>query len=812
MRSWPGVREGRRVATLAGVITALLSTLALVQIPGWEPPVLVPPVRMAQPRFAPFVMPAEVRVVPTADGMGPLAEVLAEHLETMTGRPVSIGAPPAKSGDVLLTQGYLAEGIAGNPEGFAIEVFGDHVAISGDTPAGAARGAARALQLLSFDADSDSWSMPAVRVEDAPSVAWRGLMLDLARFPHPVVAVEEAIDLAFLFSLNTVHLHLSDDQAYTFPTSILPPRTAPGRDGPNRGYSPQDIARIVRFADARGITLIPEIDMPAHSSTLVRARPDLFGTVDEETGEPKGTGVIHMASERAYGAVEKMLGEVAAAFPTSPMIHLGGDEVWAPHLLETVEFAAYAEVYGIGEEGAIGELLGHFLQRTSNMVKELGRQPVVWEGFRPPMDAANGVPKDVVVMGWSQRSQLPEALVGQGYPIVNCGWNPLYVVPAQGFAASPSEAWNWNARSFRQRFGGRSVELDEEADVRGVQICVWEQRPEAITPALLRVLPELATRMWGSDLAVSVSDFRPAAEASQAAALRVLRPATVQLEGLTTETGTFFEGKAKVTFATRPNGAVGTLRYRIDPDYMQRVGATDTAWDGKPITVDKSTVIKVALFDDGDEMVGYPRQVRLERAVPVLVFEAFELPAGGQASTEMLRAARENGDGRIGNGVLFGADEGRLADINRELFARVDTRAHLDLRPVAFSNVAMGQRIDPLRPRIWGRHAVYAEGQLAIPEGGVWTINASSRSALTRVLIGGQPAIEATANQGSTAATLDAGTYRVQIEHAVPDVHNDLQITMTRAGDAPIPLSRMLVPLGRHVSGDDLNTLDAPFQ
>lgn len=794
------------------MITALLSTLALAQIPGWEPPVLVPPVRMAQPRFAPFVMPDEVRVVATAEGLGPLAAVLAEHLGTMTGRPVSVGAPPAKSGDILLTQGYLADGIAGNPEGFAIEVFSDHVAISGDTPSGAARGAARALQLLSFDGESDRWSMPAVRVEDAPGVPWRGMMLDLARFPHPVEAVEEAIDLAYLFSLNTVHLHLSDNQAFTFPLSILPPRTDPGKDGRDRGYSPEDIARIVRFADARSITLIPEIDMPAHSSALLRARPDLFGTVDAETGEPRGTGVIHMASERAYGAVEAMLAEVAAAFPTSPMIHIGGDEVWAPHLLETVEFAAYAKEHGIEGEGAMGELLDHFLQRTSRMVKELGRQPVVWEGFRPPLDEAHAVPGDVIVMGWSQHAQLPEALAAQGYPLVNCGWNPLYVVPAQGYAASPTEAWNWNARSFRQRYGGRSVDLAEKADVRGAQICVWEQRPEAITPALLRILPELSTRMWGSDLAVSAVDFRPAAKRVQDTALRVLRPATVQVEGLATTVGTLFEDKAQVILGVRPNGPAGTLRYRIDPDYSRRVAASDAAWDGKPITVEGSAVVQVALFDDGGEMVGYPRQVRLERGTPVLVFEAFELPAAGQASAEMLRAARESGAGRIGDGVLFGADGARLADINRELFARVDPRAHVDLRPVAFSNVAEGQRIDPLRPRIWGRHAVYAEGQLEIPEGGEWTLTASSRSALTRILIGGQLAIEAVAGQGSAVAPLSAGTYRIEIEHAVPDVHSDLQATLTRAGGDPIPLGRMLVPLGRHVSGDDLKTLDSPFQ
>ncbi len=226
----------------------------------------------------------------------------------------------------------------------------------------------------------------------------------------------------------------------------------------------------------------------------------------------------------------------------------------------------------------------------------------------------------------------------------------------------------------------------------------------------------------------------------------------------------------------------------------------------------KRQVIKVALFDDGGEMVGYPRQVRLERAAAVLRFEAFEIPAGGKASAEMLRVARENKGARIGGGVLFGADEGRLADINRELFARVDTRAHVDLRPAAFTDIADGRRVDPLRPRIWGRHAVYAEGQLVIPEGGEWAMAASSRSALTRILVGGQLGIEASAKPASATATLEAGTYRIQFEHAVPDVHNDLQVTLTRQGGAPTPLGSMLLPLAGHVSGENLTTLDTPFQ
>ena len=91
-----------------------------------------------------------------------------------------------------------------------------------------------------------------------------------------------------------------------------------------------------------------------------------------------------MASPGALEALDQLLSEVAAAFPSSPWIHLGGDEVWAPGLVDTPEFAPYAAAHSIpatAQDGAIGELLSHFLGRMARRVTDLGRTPVLWEGF-----------------------------------------------------------------------------------------------------------------------------------------------------------------------------------------------------------------------------------------------------------------------------------------------------------------------------------------------------------------------------------------------------------------------------------------------
>ena len=758
------------------VLTAVLISVACLQESGWSPPPpppVVPSPVAAQPRFAPFVLPPNARIVATEEGLKAQMEVLQETLEKRLGRRIPLGAAPARSGDLALTLGYLADAVDGKAEAYSIEVFNDHVALSAADGVGIARGIARLAQLFTYDDESGSWLLPATRIDDAPAYPWRGLMLDVARFPHSVESVRESIDMAFLFSLSVVHLHLSDDQAFTFPASCLPKRTDPGQPGADRGYTTEDLRYLVNYADARGITLVPEIDMPGHASALLRARPDLFGVVDPETGEATSTGVINMESQTALAATKELVDEVRAVFGTSPYFHLGGDEV-----------------------NSANALLNAFLQKMSDHVAEAGLQPIVWEGFRPVPDGET-LDTGTWVMSWNQSAQTPEALAAGGYTSINCGWEPLYIVPAQSWASQPADAFDWAPRSVRQRYGGRRATVALDAPFQGAQICVWEQRPEAIVPAVLTVLPELSERLWGSHGAPeSYADFQPLADSAQAVVRDMLRPVSVNWTSDLGGQRLLFQEEVSVTLQPHAHAAPGVVRYAIGTEFGLAPTAQSPTVTEEPLELRESGVVAAALFAEDGRQIGGVTQIRFEKGVPVMNFEAYRLPQGGDFSPEDFDALPETT--LVGRGELMAPTPKRVAAINREQFARVVPDAHVDLRPISWSEFGpLGQRMDPARPRLYGRHAVRATGQVTIEQAGLWTIEFKSRGGIGRVALGDAQAACIGDNEiVSRTIELEAGTYPVSVEHAMVDVHNDLQVWLTPPDSARVPLTTLL----RHVS------------
>ncbi|MCK9342698.1 MAG: family 20 glycosylhydrolase [Massilibacteroides sp.] len=160
-------------------------------------------------------------------------------------------------------------------------------------------------------------------IKDRPNYAWRTVMIDVARRWIPLPILRETIELLHYYKISALHLHLSDNESFTFGTTRYPALLTYNQNGSPRYYTKAQLRELVQFAEDRGVTIIPEIDLPGHSSPLWRKMPEVFGALDAE-GKPQNLYTVNMVSEKCYTALYALLDEVIAVFDTSPYFQLGG--------------------------------------------------------------------------------------------------------------------------------------------------------------------------------------------------------------------------------------------------------------------------------------------------------------------------------------------------------------------------------------------------------------------------------------------------------------------------------------------------------
>ena len=252
--------------------------------------------------------------------------------------------------------------------------------------------------------------LPHISVADHPRYPWRGVLLDVARHFLPKADVLRFIDLVSAHKLNVLQLHLTDDQGWRIEIERYPRLTEVGAwraetgvgtwrtgvtDGqPHGGYYTQDDLReIVAFARERGVTVVPEIDVPGHVEAAVAAYPEL-GTRKQPHTVRTTWGVsteVLDPSEESLEFFRGVLDEVLDVFD-SPWIAIGGDEVPTTLWLDNPAIVARAAALGLGH---VRELHGWFIARLSEHVLAAGRRPVVWdEAFSPAL------PTEAIVTAW----------------------------------------------------------------------------------------------------------------------------------------------------------------------------------------------------------------------------------------------------------------------------------------------------------------------------------------------------------------------------------------------------------------------------
>jgi len=342
----------------------------------------------------------------------------------------------------------------------------------------------------------------SVSVADRPRFGYRGLMVDTGRHFLSKEYMFAVLDSMAYNKLNVLHWHLMDTESFPFNSSALP-RLVEGAFGVRDVYQPEDLREIVAFAKARGVRVVPEVDMPGHAVSWGSGYPELLTKCDPGLVAP-----LDVTRNETLAAVAALLAEVADIFPDA-LLHVGGDEVATTCWLDNPDVKAFMKAHGLKDGAA---LQSWFERQVVAMAGELGRDAVVWEEvFTTWPRGAGAFPKNMVVEPW--RGQLKdeydvlERVLGAGLRAVYTN-NELYLdyeLPREKARTQLSNDWKFvytvdpAPASLRGRLGPGQLE-----NLLGAETCMWAPFTDS-TNTLQTVFPRasaVAERLWSPSAAL----------------------------------------------------------------------------------------------------------------------------------------------------------------------------------------------------------------------------------------------------------------------------------------------------------------------
>ncbi len=346
-----------------------------------------------------------------------VAEYLAQLLRPATGYELSAGE--GTDGDISL---IIDTSLVWKPEEYILEVAKRRVTLTAGTPAGLFRGVQTVRQLLPPEASGNTvvsgirWAMPCVTVTDYPRLEWRGMHLDVSRHFFDVGFIKRYIDIIAMHKMNVFHWHLVDDQGWRIEIKKYPRLTGIGawrvdrEDQPWRSRQPQqpgekatyggyytqeEIKEVVAYAAERYITVVPEIEMPAHVSSALAAYPEYSCTGGPFSVPPGSiwpiTDIYCAGKDETFTFLEDVLSEVMSLFP-SEYIHIGGDEAnkteWrkCPHCQQRIRKEKLKDE---------DELQSYFVRRIEQFLNSRGRRLIGWDEI-----LQGGLAPEATVMSW----------------------------------------------------------------------------------------------------------------------------------------------------------------------------------------------------------------------------------------------------------------------------------------------------------------------------------------------------------------------------------------------------------------------------
>ncbi|MCF7734358.1 MAG: family 20 glycosylhydrolase [Akkermansiaceae bacterium] len=541
---------------------------------------------------------ATARIVASDPSLRQLAVVLADEIAVTSGLQLPVAdAGTAKAGDIVLA---LDATLVGESYRLAVD---SQARVTGGNYQAVALGTVSLLQAIS--GRQEAGALPKVSIEDRPAKAYRGLLIDVARQYHSIASLKQIVNLCRFYKIRYLQLHLTDDQAFMFPTRAFPKALENNHNG-GAPYSMEDLTSLVAYADARGVTIIPEFDIPGHSAALNRSDPDFWMIRGTKPYEHHAS--INIARDEVVEACTTLIGEMCEVFKSSPYFHIGGDEADLALADQNEQFKAAFKKHGLGAKGQ-HELYRRFLTLMDAVVKKNGKQTIVWEGFGREPNSKYPIPKDVIVMVYENRFYQPDDLVADGYTVVNSSWTPLYVMRV--LPEYTRKIFDWNV----DRFGAHTTDfakttwrqLSPNPLMSGSQICSWEQ-PQAVEIANLRwPLAAMSERVWSPEAGKSWPDFQQRLAAADAILGHLVHQVRWTCEGFSNVEERLFDASLTLTMTA---AAAGTIRYTLDGKAPTAESTVSTS----PLVIDQTTFVRAGLFDSADKQVGGLTEDHFRRA------------------------------------------------------------------------------------------------------------------------------------------------------------------------------------------------------
>jgi len=355
-------------------------------------------------------------------------------------------------------------------EGYELSITTDAILLSASCPAGLFYGVQTLRQLLPVN-PSETISLPAVSIKDIPRFTWRGAMLDVARHFFVVADVKRYIDLISHYKMNTLHLHLSDDQGWRIEIKSWPRLTEVGAStqvgGGGGGYYTQEqYKEIVDYARSRYITIVPEIDTPGHTNAALSAYAELNHSEEAPAlyeGTEVGFSTLWINSEITYHFLNDVIGELARLTPT-PYFHIGGDEARS-----TPE-----------------EEYKKFIKRVQEIVISHGKTAVGWGEIGEAELLQGTIAQQWVGTGYQNATR-------QGAKIILSPANKIYL--DMKYDASSPLGLDWAGLiSVKDSYDwepGSTMDGLEESDILGIEAPLWTETIQTMKAIEYMAFPRL---------------------------------------------------------------------------------------------------------------------------------------------------------------------------------------------------------------------------------------------------------------------------------------------------------------------------------